>query len=113
MSFRPLMVLTRHCIASGIDCRRKMQNPFLRLDWTGRCVTRVDCRACVVTIGGCWFSIRQMNAGGLEVKGIAVPNLHWVLTDVGTPFFGMSGRKIALVSALFDLFSHAMERDVV
>lgn len=49
--------------------------------------------------------------GEIDVQGIAVPNLHWVLTGVGAPFLGKPGRKTALVSALCDLASHALEED--
>ncbi len=49
--------------------------------------------------------------GTIDVQGIAVPNLHWVLTGVGAPFLGKPGRKTALVSALCDLASHALEED--
>lgn len=45
--------------------------------------------------------------GAIDVQGLAVPNLHWVLTGAGAPFLGKPGRKTALVSALCDLASHA------
>lgn len=45
--------------------------------------------------------------GTIEVRGLAVPNLHWVLTGAGTPFLGKAGRKTDLVSALCDLASDA------
>lgn len=48
--------------------------------------------------------------GTMDVQGIAVPNLHWVLTGVGSPFLGKPGRKTALVSALCDLASHAFQK---
>ncbi len=47
--------------------------------------------------------------GAIDVRGIAVPNLHWVLTGGGEPFLGKLVRKTALVSALCDLASHAFE----
>ncbi len=46
--------------------------------------------------------------GALEIRGVAVPNLHWVLTGSGTPFLGKPGRKSALVSALCELASHEL-----
>lgn len=49
--------------------------------------------------------------GTIDVRGIAVPNLHWVLTGIGSPFLGKPGGKTALVSALCDLASHAFEEE--
>ncbi len=46
--------------------------------------------------------------GGLDVRGLAVPNLHWVLTGTGAPFLGKPGRKLALVAALCELASHEL-----
>lgn len=45
--------------------------------------------------------------GAMEVRDLAVPNLHWVLTGAGAPFIGKPGRKTALVSALCSLASDA------
>ncbi len=47
--------------------------------------------------------------GTIDVQGIAVPNLHWVLTGVGAPFLCTPSGKTALVSALCDLASHAFK----
>jgi len=46
--------------------------------------------------------------GEIDVRGLAVPNLHWVLTGAGAPFLGKPSRKATMVSALCDLASHAL-----
>lgn len=44
--------------------------------------------------------------GTMEIRGLAVPNLHWVLTGAGRPFLGQPGRKAAQVAALCELALH-------
>jgi hypothetical protein len=43
--------------------------------------------------------------GAIDVRGLAVPNLHWVLTGKGAPFLGKPGKAPAQVTALCDLAS--------
>ena len=46
--------------------------------------------------------------GALDVRGLAVPNLHWVLTGTGAPILGKPGQKPAQVAALCQLASHGV-----
>lgn len=47
--------------------------------------------------------------GGMDVRGLAVPNLHWILTGMGPPLLGKPGRRDKSVAALCDLASHELE----
>jgi hypothetical protein len=44
--------------------------------------------------------------GALDVRGLAVPNLHWVLTGIGAPVLGNPRQKASKVAALCQLASH-------
>lgn len=46
--------------------------------------------------------------GVLDVRGLAVPNLHWVLTGSGAPLIGKPGRGAAQVAALCELAKYEM-----
>lgn len=48
--------------------------------------------------------------GALDVRGLAVPNLHWVLTGTGAPVLGKPGQKPAHVAALCELASHRVDQ---
>jgi len=46
--------------------------------------------------------------GALDVRGLAVPNLHWVLTGTGAPFLGKPRRATTQVEALCELALHEL-----
>ncbi len=47
--------------------------------------------------------------GILDVRGVAVPNLHWVLTGTGAPVLAKPGQKPSKVEALCEIASLAAE----
>jgi hypothetical protein len=48
--------------------------------------------------------------GTLDVRGLAVPNLHWVLTGTGSPVLAKPGQKPSNVEALCQLASLGGDR---
>lgn len=46
--------------------------------------------------------------GALDVRGLAVPNLHWVLTGSGAPFLGKPRRAATQIAALCELALHEL-----
>ena len=49
--------------------------------------------------------------GALDVRGLAVPNLHWILTGEGPPVLGKPGRPSTSVAALCELASHGLKAE--
>jgi hypothetical protein len=46
--------------------------------------------------------------GALDVRGLAVPNLHWILTGTGAPFLGKPKQAATQVAALCELALHEL-----
>lgn len=46
--------------------------------------------------------------GALDVRGLAVPNLHWVLTGAGAPLLGKPAQAATRVAALCEMALHEL-----